>query len=97
MDVTHPLGYSNFAFTRHETTLRRVVMYRGVYPVAFDITGMDVENGFQSVFHLLIRMGHVKVGDLVIVSKGELSGVAGKTNALQILRVTERDHRPGNS
>ena len=86
-----------FAFTRHETTLRRVVMYRGVYPVAFAITGMDVEHGFQSVFHLLIRMGHVKVGDLVIVSKGELSGVAGKTNALQILRVTERDHRPGNS
>src|SRR5207237_1223498 len=27
-----------YAFTRHETTRRRVTLYRGVYPVIFDVT-----------------------------------------------------------
>jgi len=78
-----------FAFTRHEATRRRVVMYRGVYPVAFDITHTDVEQIYQEVFRLLLAKGHVRVGDLVIVTKGELTGVAGKTNAMQILPVTQ--------
>jgi pyruvate kinase len=78
-----------FAFTRHEATRRRVVMYRGVYPVPFDITHTNVERIYQEVFQLLLAKGHVRVGDLVIVTKGELSGVAGKTNAMQILSVTQ--------
>lgn len=77
-----------FAFTRHEGTRRRVVMYRGVYPVAFDITHTDLARIHQEVFTLLLTKGHVSVGDLVIVTKGELTGVAGKTNSLQILEVT---------
>ncbi len=28
-----------YAFTRHETTRRRVTLYRGVYPVAYDVDG----------------------------------------------------------
>ena len=28
-----------YAFTRHEATRRRVTLYRGVYPVIFDVTG----------------------------------------------------------
>jgi pyruvate kinase len=78
-----------FAFTRHEVTRRRVVMYRGVYPVAFDITHTDIASIYQEVFTLLLSMGHVRVGDLIIVTKGELSGVAGKTNALHIVAVTK--------
>ena len=27
-----------YAFTRHEATRRRVTIYRGVYPVIFDVT-----------------------------------------------------------
>ena len=30
------------------------------------------------------------VNDLVILTKGELSGVSGGTNSMQILRVTQR-------
>src|SRR5690606_39532896 len=30
-----------YAFTRHETTRRRVTLYRGVYPVSFDVTQTD--------------------------------------------------------
>ena len=63
-------------------------MYRGVYPVAFDITHTDLAHIHQEVFSLLLAKGHVSVGDLVIVTKGDLTGVAGKTNSLQILEVT---------
>ena len=57
--------------------------------MAFDITHSDVEQTYQEVFRLLLAKGHVHVDDLVIVTKGELTGVAGKTNAMQILAVTQ--------
>lgn len=77
-----------FAFTRHEATRRRVVLYRGVYPVAFDITHTDTAEVYRSVFRVLLDMGHVQPGDLVIVTKGEFTGVAGRTNSMKILRVS---------
>jgi pyruvate kinase len=43
---------------------------------------------YQEVFKLLLGLGHVNVGDLVLVTKGELSGIAGRTNSMQILSVT---------
>jgi pyruvate kinase len=77
-----------FAFTRHERTLRRVVLYRGVYPVPFDVTGTDAQHVYGDVFRVLLDRGHVGEGDYVIVTTGEFSGVAGRTNTLKILRVT---------
>ncbi|MBS0613683.1 MAG: hypothetical protein JSS24_10980, partial [Proteobacteria bacterium] len=43
---------------------------------------------YFSVFHLLLELKLVEENDLVILTKGELSGVSGGTNSLQILRVT---------
>jgi pyruvate kinase len=37
---------------------------------------------------MLLELRLVDVGDLIIVTKGELSGIAGGTNSMQILRVT---------
>ena len=31
-----------YAFTRHEATRRRVTLYRGVYPVIFDVTHAEI-------------------------------------------------------
>jgi pyruvate kinase len=76
-----------FAFTRHERTRRRVMLYRGVYPVPFDVTGTDAQHIYREMFRVLLGRGHVHEGDYVIVTKGELSGVAGRTNSLKILRV----------
>ena len=76
-----------YAFTRHEGTRRRVTLYRGVYPVSFDITHTDSKKVYQGVFGRLLDLGHVQEGDLVIFTKGDLTGVAGGTNAMKILRV----------
>jgi pyruvate kinase len=79
-----------YAFTRHEYTRRRVTLYRGVYPVPFDITHTDTDPQalYTSIFQQLLARKLVASGDLVILTKGELSGVSGGTNAMLILKVT---------
>jgi pyruvate kinase len=77
-----------YAFTRNESTGRRVTMYRGVYPVIFDVVGCNtVEAMYNAIFARLVELELVREGDMVIVTKGELSGVQGGTNSMQILKV----------
>ncbi|HEY1284388.1 MAG TPA: pyruvate kinase [Steroidobacteraceae bacterium] len=77
-----------YAFTRHETTRRRVTLYRGVYPVVYDVPDQQsTEQLYHSIFKRLLELSLVERGDLVILTKGELSGIEGGTNSLQILKV----------
>jgi pyruvate kinase len=76
-----------YAFTRHESTRRRVTLYRGVYPVPFDIPEVRTTELFRAILTLLLQLELVQKGDMVIVTKGELAGITGGTNALTILRV----------
>ena len=78
-----------YAFTRHEATRRRVTIYRGVYPVIFDVTKNDsTEELYRALFTRLLELQLVKSNDLVILTKGELSGATGGTNSMQILKVS---------
>jgi pyruvate kinase len=76
-----------FAITRQQLTRGRVTLYRGVYPVLFDVTHDTSEKMYHSIFDQLLALGLVDVGDQIILTKGELSGVQGGTNSMQILRV----------
>jgi pyruvate kinase len=77
-----------YAFTRHEVTRRRVTLYRGVYAVPFDITEHGPPQLYGAIFERLLGQGLVDVDDLVILTKGEQTGVSGGTNSMQIVRVT---------
>lgn len=76
-----------YAFTRHEGTRRRVTLYRGVYPVSFDITHTSPHLVYPAIFKLLLEQKIVNDGDRVILTGGELSGVSGKTNSMTVLEV----------
>lgn len=76
-----------YAFTRHEMTRRRVTLYRGVYPISFDIMHTSPHLVYPAIFKLLLQQELVKEGDRVILTGGELSGVSGKTNSMTILEV----------
>ena len=76
-----------YAFTRHAATQRRVTLYRGVYPVEFDVTHPRPEQIYGAIFERLMRDGLAAEGDLIIVTKGEFSGVSGGTNSMKILKV----------
>ncbi|MBM4191523.1 MAG: pyruvate kinase [Gammaproteobacteria bacterium] len=80
-----------YAFTRHEGTRRRVTLYRGVYPVSFDIRPVDKTPLHQRIFDLLLSLRLVDEGDQIILTKGALRGVQGGTNSLQILKVHRAD------
>jgi pyruvate kinase len=77
-----------YAFTRHEATRRRVMLYRGVYPVTFDVMHAEAQKIYADIFRTLLQRGMVEVGDRIIMTKGELTGVSGKTNSMKILEVT---------
>ncbi len=79
-----------YAFTRQEATRSRVTLYRGVYPVAYDLTDEDRKAFYFSIFHLMLDLKLVTEGDLIILTKGELTGVAGSTNSMQILKVERK-------
>ncbi len=79
-----------YAFTRHSSTQRRVTLYRGVYPVGFDVTHPRPEDIYPAIFDRLMEDGLAAEGDLIIVTKGEFSGVSGGTNSMKILKVTRR-------
>jgi len=79
-----------YAFTRHEATRGRVTLYRGVYPVAYDVTEKDRDALYFSIFRSLLDHKLVKEGELIILTKGELTGVAGGTNSMQILQVVRK-------
>jgi pyruvate kinase len=76
-----------YAFTRHEATRRRVTLYRGVYPVPFDIPEVRTTELFKAIITMMLQLDLVERDELVIVTKGELTGITGGTNAMTILRV----------
>jgi len=77
-----------YAFTRQERTRRRVTLYRGVYPIDFDVTHTQPEILYPEIFRVLTSLGLAAAGDLIITTQGELSGVTGGTNSMKILKVT---------
>ncbi len=81
-------GIPIFALTRHENTRRKVKMFRGVYPVAFDVVEREAKNVLIDALQQLKTKGFVESGDLVVLTRGDLSGIQGGTNTMKILRVS---------
>jgi len=84
-------GIPIFAMTRLVETRRKVTLYRGVYPVSFDVTTPDHATVNKEAIDELVRRGAVRDGDMVIITKGDLMGVHGGTNAMKIIKVGEHE------
>ncbi|MES2218650.1 MAG: pyruvate kinase [Pseudomonadota bacterium] len=76
-----------YGFSRHLTTQRRMALYRGVYPIPFDATHMDRSVLNQTAVAELQKRDILREGDLVIITKGDLIGVHGRTNSMKIFTV----------
>jgi pyruvate kinase len=64
-----------------------VTLYRGVYPVSFDVVKVERDEIRRTAIALLRDSGELAPGDLVLFTYGQQRGVAGATNTLQILTV----------
>lgn len=80
-------GIPIYALTPQVATRRKVTLYRGVYPINFDVTTTDHAQVNMEAVDELVRRGAVRDGDLVIITKGDLMGMHGGTNAMKIVRV----------
>ena len=76
-----------YALTPYSATSRRVILYRGVYPVHFEIHETERDRLYANIFETLLSLDLVEVDDLVIFTKGDLKGISGSTNAMKILEV----------
>ncbi|CAK0766554.1 pyruvate kinase II [Gammaproteobacteria bacterium] len=76
-----------YALTPHVETQRKVTLYRGVYPIGFSLSATDHPRVNLEAVEELMRRGAVQDGDLAIITKGDLIGVQGGTNAMKIVRI----------
>ncbi len=78
-----------YALSEQPQTRRRVTLYRGVHPLRFDPTQRQHETVNREAVALLSQQNAVGKDDLVLITKGDLAGVRGGTNAMKIVRVSE--------
>lgn len=76
-----------YGLSRYDATLRRMTLYRGVYPIAFDATHIDRRVLNQAAILELQNKHILQNADLVIINKGDLIGVHGRTNSMKIVTV----------
>ena len=83
-----------YGLSRYETTLRRMTLFRDVYPLTFDATHIDRRVLNQAAIDELQKRNIIKNGDLVLITKGDLIGVHGRTNSLKIVSVGDLPNYP---
>ncbi len=84
-----------FALSPNEETRRRVTLFRGVYPVDFDVGLSDPEEILNRAEQELLNRGVVRHGDIMVMTIGEPVGKSGGTNTMKIIRVGEWRSRQG--
>lgn len=80
-------GIPIYGVSRNKLTRGRMTLYRGVYPVEFDITKFARWELLRAVLTELREQGTVHVGDRVIVTRGDVVGISGVANSLKIVTV----------
>jgi pyruvate kinase len=64
-----------------------MTLYRGVYPIPFEATHIDRRVLNETAVAELQKRNILQEGDMVIITKGDLIGVHGRTNAMKIFTV----------
>jgi pyruvate kinase len=78
-----------FGLSRNLDTLGKMTLYRGVFPVYFDVTVHSRSALNKAAIQCLQDHHWVEEKDLVILTKGDFQGVGGGANAMKIVTVGE--------
>lgn len=76
-----------FALTKHTGTLRKITLYRGVYPARIKTIDTNHARVNKDAVNVLTKLNVAKDNDLVIITKGDLAGIEGGTNAIKVVKV----------
>ena len=81
-------GIPIYALTPSLETLRKVTIYRGVYPVTVEFDKIGPYNVTDDILKLLQQKKIVRTGDRVIITRGDLLGEeSGGSNLMKIVSV----------
>ena len=78
-----------FALSRFARTLGKMTLYRGVYPIYFDVTKCTRDELNSKAIELMVEKKLLENNDRVILTKGDHLGRSGGSNAMKILVVGE--------
>lgn len=79
-----------YALSPSAQTLGRVALMRGVQSIAFNPSEMPSNEVNQHAVNKLLELGHVKQGDWVVLTKGDVYNSRGGTNSMKLLHVGEQ-------
>jgi len=82
-------GIPIFAFSSQDKTLGKTTIYRGVFPFYFSHDSNDHAQVNREILNKLKEHGFAKKGDRFIITKGDLTGQKGGTNALKVVTLGE--------
>ncbi|MCL1077535.1 pyruvate kinase [Parashewanella spongiae] len=76
-----------FALARHDKSLAKMALYRGIKPVYFDSTKYSADTLAKKALEELTSSGYLKSGDTVLMTKGDSMETVGGTNTCKVLVV----------
>jgi len=80
-------GIPIFSLSRHIKTLNRTSLYRGVYPIKFNVMDSDINVVTSAAIDKLKELGFLKEGDMLIMTHGDNQKMTTETNTNKILTV----------
>jgi pyruvate kinase len=81
-------GIPIYGLSRHASARGRMTLYRGVYPINFDVTRSPKDQVTFDALAELLRLGAITIGDRVVVTKGDTMGNSVGASTLQIITVS---------
>jgi pyruvate kinase len=81
-------GIPIYALAHSVQTTRRLALYRGVYPLYFNIDKLDKKHINDLAIRELKQHGVLRKGDRILITYGDLLKTTGCTNTLKILDVS---------
>jgi pyruvate kinase len=76
-----------YALSRHNKTLNKMALYRGVYPAFFDSTTLSGQSLADAAIETIKVKAGLKSGDLVIMTHGDVMETIGASNTCKIVQV----------
>jgi pyruvate kinase len=76
-----------YALSRHNKTLNKMALYRGVYPAFFDSTALSGQSLADAAIEAIKAKAGLKAGDLVIMTHGDVMETIGASNTCRIVQV----------
>jgi pyruvate kinase len=80
-------GIPIYGVSKSKLARGRMTLYRGVYPIDFDISVYARWEVIRAVLTELREHGTVQIGERVIVTRGDVVGISGGANSLKIVTV----------